>query len=59
MYEFIVIYEYRIGCIILRIEAGDKLETIPGKLSEMSNLKKRDQCKSYYPPIKIGKQLGQ
>jgi len=32
IYEFTVTYEYRIDCIMLRIEAGDKLETTPGKL---------------------------
>lgn len=58
IYEFTVIYEYRIDCI-MRIEAGDKLETTPGKLWGMSDLKKRDPSKSYYPHTKIRTQLGQ
>lgn len=43
----------------MRIEAGDKLETTPGKLWGMSDLKKRDPSKSYYPHTKIRTQLGQ
>lgn len=51
--EFTVIYKYRIDCI-MRIEAGDKLETTPGKLWGMNDLKKRDHAKATIPILKSG-----